>query len=139
MQLLSSSAGEKDRKKLVSVERTLKEIEISSQDGKKNSNAFCLPAGVDERDGSDAPDGLQTHQLGAGEDDDDAAHGPAVPRGLPAAVLPVSPRTDTPQQRQKNKCLQIEAMRPFVCVSLAPPGRGTVLCGAWSRPTWAPC
>lgn len=49
-----------------------------------------LPAGVDKRDGSDAPDGLQTHQLRARQDDDDAAHGPALQRGFPSALLPVS-------------------------------------------------
>lgn len=59
--------------------------------------SFRPPPGVDQRDGSDAPDGLQTHQLRAGEDDDDAAHGPAIQGGLPPAVLPVSPQhSDTP-------------------------------------------
>lgn len=57
--------------------------------------SFRLPAGVDERDGSNAPDGLQTHQLRAGEDDDDPAHGPAIQRGLPPALLPVSSHTNT--------------------------------------------
>lgn len=56
---------------------------------------FGLSAGVDKRDGPDAPDGLQTHQLCAGQDDDDAAHGPAIQRGLPSAVLPVSTQTHT--------------------------------------------
>lgn len=69
--------------------------------------SFCLAAGVDERDGSDAPDGLQAHQLGAGEDDDDPAHGPAIQRGLPPAVLPVSPHTNTLTGKQVHPSLCI--------------------------------
>lgn len=87
------------------------EIETSSQKQKPYRlvlTSFCPSAGVDKRDGSDAPDGLQTHQLGAREDDDDAAHGPALQRGLPPAVLPVSPQTHT-------RCLNTEAVPLRVC------------------------
>lgn len=57
-----------------------------------DTSAFArlLRPGFDERDGSDAPDGLQAHQLRQGEDDDDASHGSAFQRGLPSALLPVS-------------------------------------------------
>lgn len=62
--------------------------------------ACFLPAGVDKRDGSDAPDGLQTHQLRARQDDDDAAHGTALQRRFPAALLPVSSYTNTQTRKQ---------------------------------------
>lgn len=54
---------------------------------------FC--AGTDKCDGSNATDGLQTHQLCQGEDDDDTPHGPQIQRGLPSALLPVSTHTHT--------------------------------------------
>lgn len=54
---------------------------------------FC--AGIDECDGSNATDGLQTHQLCQSEDDDDAPHEPPIQRGLPSALLPVSTHTHT--------------------------------------------
>lgn len=84
MQLLSSSAGEKDRKKLVSLQLWAWESLVWwTLDGFSRS-------GSDECDGSDAPDGLQAHQHRQGEDDDDAAHRPPIQGRLPSAVLPVS-------------------------------------------------
>lgn len=99
MQLLSSSAGEKDRKKLVSL-RLLEGVpHVSSLVDFRPF--FFSPSGFDECDGSDAPDGLQAHQLRQGEDDDHAAHRPPIQRRLPSAVLPVS-TCNKPCSRQEE-------------------------------------
>lgn len=51
--------------------------------------------GLDQCDGSNETDGLQTHQLSQGEDDDNTPHWSPIPRGLPSTVLPVSISTHT--------------------------------------------
>lgn len=114
MQLLSSSAGEKDRKKLVGLRR------LRTNSKCKVSVCQCLPvflpAGVDKRDGSDAPDGLQTHQLRAGQDDDDAAHGTALQRGFPSALLPVSSYTNTQTRKHCVNDIRCILVKPDIII-----------------------
>lgn len=59
-------------------------------------------AGIDKCDGSNATDGLETHQLCQSEDDDNPPHGPPIQGGLPAALLPVSTHTHT--LRSQGNC-----------------------------------
>lgn len=49
---------------------------------------MCL--GIDQRDGADATDGLQTHQLCPRQDDDNTPHRPQIQGGLPSSLLSVS-------------------------------------------------
>lgn len=122
MQLLSSSAGEKDRKKLVcepllTTNLIFMKVLFSSQQycnwfvlrfllRKKVSVCFFC-AGVDKCDGFNATDGLQTHQLCQSKDDDDAPHGPPIQRGLPSALLPVSTHTHTLRSQRNCSLLHL--------------------------------
>lgn len=87
MQLLSSSAGEKDHKKLVR-DPPLHFITDNRVLCLNSSCFLCL--GIDQRDGVDATDGLQTHQLCPRQDDDNAPHWPEIQGGLPSSLLSVS-------------------------------------------------
>lgn len=57
---------------------------------RRSQLVFLFCAGFDQCDGSNETDGLQTHQLCQGEDDDNTPHWPPIQRGLPSALLPVS-------------------------------------------------
>lgn len=87
-----------------------------------------LHAGFDECDGSDATDGLQTHQLRQSEDDDDAPHRPPIQRGLSSPLLPVS----TSPEHIVVHCFFIiltSVSNSFIClfVFFLWTGRGSVL------------
>lgn len=122
MQLLSSSAGEKDRKKLVGdPDNASSGTDPLSITSPLAHLPLFLHAGIDQRDGSDATDGIQTHQLRQSQDDDDAAYGPEIPGGLPSALLPVSAHTPSPGSQQVKGDIWKLTLSLLYCVYLRIP------------------